>query len=120
MKNNFIHFFLLLTNNNIMRIVLIVLFILLFVPIMLRFKVFYNFFNNTGNLKFTLSNKIKIVNLNFKIAEGNIELISKKGKTKRLPLKIYDPDLEFYNQLQKALFKRLIVRKFYLKKNFRI
>jgi hypothetical protein len=97
-----------------MRVILIVLFILLFMPIKFRFRFFYNFFTASGNLKFKLLNRIKLINLNFKVVNGEIELITNKGKIKRLPLKIYDPDLEFLNQLQKALFKRLIVKKFYL------
>jgi len=95
-------------------IVFIILFGLLFVPINLKFKVFYDLFNNTGNFKFLLFNKIKLINVNLRLINNNIEVTTKKGKKILLPLSCFDANLEFYNQLQKALFKRLIVKRFYL------
>ena len=61
-------------------IVFIILFGLLFVPINLKFKVFYDLFNNTGNFKFLLFNKIKLINVNLRLINNNIEVTTKKGK----------------------------------------
>jgi hypothetical protein len=94
-------------------IILIVLFLLAFVPISFAFKISYNVLTNKGSFKVNIFKKLKIFNPRFKIINKKLVIIKRKGKKKILELDLYDPKLAFYNELQKALLKRLMVKRFY-------
>jgi len=100
--------------GNVIGIIGVILFFLVFLPIPIRIKLFYNILCNHGFITIQLFSKFRFKEELY-LSGHKVILVQKNGKTKEIDFKPEDQTIiSFYENLQKALLKKMIVKKFFL------
>ncbi|PKK96020.1 MAG: hypothetical protein CVV59_00670 [Tenericutes bacterium HGW-Tenericutes-4] len=87
------------------------MFFLLFLPLGINVNIFFNFFKNLGEFKVKFFNKLKLIQLSLYVKNGKLFLKGRK-KEKQIDLKLSDENLIFYNEIQKSILKKIMLKKF--------
>ena len=96
--------------ENIIQFILVAVFILLFMPFRVSIYLFYDLLLNDGRFSFYIFSKKK--KSHFYIKNSSVFIRKKNKSLTEVNLKAYDPNFIFYNEFQKSLLKRIILKKF--------
>jgi hypothetical protein len=97
--------------KDIVSAVFLGLFLLLFLPIKIQINLAFDLYKNKGTFFITLFNKLKLPVSSFTLKNGAL-IVTGKKRNKQIDLKLTNAQFIYFNELQKSLLGKLILRKF--------